>query len=99
MRFTHLLGLLLIVVVSGYTPTLIAQQSDLTLPTESLKFGVFVATFDPGGTFTVSGDRWPTIKGNWKAVRDEIEYMTSSGPSGCDEAGRYRLRTEGKTIS
>src|SRR4030095_13049934 len=25
--------------------------------------------------------------------------MTSSGPPGCDGAGRYRLRTEGKTIS
>jgi outer membrane protein assembly factor BamB len=99
MRFTHLLGLLLTVVVFAYTPTLIAQQSDLTLPTESLKFGVFVASFDPGGTFTLSGDRWPTLKGNWKAVRDEIEFMTSSGPPGCDGAGRYRLRTEGKTIS
>jgi outer membrane protein assembly factor BamB len=99
MRLTYLLRLLLTVVVSGYAPTLIAQQSDLTLPTESLKFGVFVANFDPGGTFTLSGDRWPTIKGSWKAVRDEIEFMTSSGPPGCDGVGRYRLRTEGKTIS
>jgi outer membrane protein assembly factor BamB len=76
----------------------LAQQTNLNLPTESLKFGVFVARFDPGGTFTVSGDRWPTMKGNWKTNGNEIELMMSGGPGGCDGPGRYRVQTEGSHI-
>ena len=71
-----------------------AQQSDPKLPTEPMKFGVFVARFDPGGTFTFQGEGWPALNGNWKSNGNEIELTMSGGPGGCDGPGRYRLRQE-----
>jgi outer membrane protein assembly factor BamB len=64
-----------------------------------LKFGVFVARFDSSGTFTLEGDRWPSMKGNWKSKGDEIELSMSGGPRGCDGPGRYRVRVEGNSVS
>lgn len=34
-----------------------------SLPAHPLSFGVFVARFDPSGTFTLEGDRWPKFNG------------------------------------
>lgn len=81
-----------------WTPNVDAQQPTLTLPSESLKFGVFVARFDPGGTFTLQGDRWPALNGNWKSVGNEIEITMSGGPGGCSGPGRYRVRMEGSHV-
>jgi outer membrane protein assembly factor BamB len=75
-----------------------AQQPDLKLPTESLKFGVFVARFDPGGTFSLRGDRWPALDGNWKGSGNEIELMMSGGSGGCNGPGRYRIRRDGNHV-
>lgn len=75
-----------------------AQQSDLQLPSEPLKFGVFVAQFDPAGTFTIQGDRGPKINGNWKSVGSEIELMMTPAPPGCEGAGRYKVNREGKRV-
>jgi outer membrane protein assembly factor BamB len=63
-----------------------------------MKFGVFIIQFDPGGTFKLQGDRWPTINGNWKGTGNEIELTMSGGPGGCDGPGKYRVRTEGKHV-
>lgn len=79
-------------------PQALAQQSSLQLPSEPLKFGVFIARFDPGGTFTLEGDRWPALNGNWKSNGNEIELMMSGGPGGCDGPGRYRVKVEGKHV-
>ena len=43
-----------------------AAASASDLPSDSMKFGVFTARFDPGGTFALSGDRWPKLDGTWK---------------------------------
>ena len=63
-----------------------AASSDL--PAGPMQFGVFTARFDPGGTFSVEGDRWPKLNGNWKKTGEELELVTSSGPGGCDRAGK-----------
>ncbi|MEO8435478.1 MAG: PQQ-binding-like beta-propeller repeat protein [Pyrinomonadaceae bacterium] len=90
------LGLTLLVLTSLFVAT--AQQSTAQLPSHPLKFGVFVARFDPGGTFTLQGDRWPSMNGNWKLEGAQIELSMSGGPGGCDGAGRYRIRTEGNHV-
>ena len=69
------------------------------LPTYPLKFGAFVARFDPGGTFTLQGQGWPALSGNWKSNGPEIELSMSGGPGGCDGTGRYQFRVEGKRVS
>ena len=70
--------LMLALTFATYNAT--AQQSDLQLPSEPLKFGVFVAQFDPAGTFTIQGDRWPKLNGSWKAVGSEIELTLAPAP-------------------
>lgn len=74
------------------------QQSTVSLPSEDLKFGVFVARFDPAGTFTLKGDRWPPLSGNWKGNSGEVEFMLSGGPKGCDGPGKYKVRVEGQHV-
>jgi outer membrane protein assembly factor BamB len=89
--------LALILAVLSLTPVY-GQQSTVSLPTEDLKFGVFVARFDPAGTFTLSGDRWPPMTGNWKGNGGEVEFTMSGGPKGCDGPGKYKVRVEGKHV-
>jgi hypothetical protein len=66
-----------------------------------MKFGAFVAKFDPAGTFTLEGTGWPRLTGNWKSKGDEIELAltTPGGPKGCDGLGRYRIRLDGTHVS
>jgi len=74
-----------------------AQQSSAPLPTRALKFGVFQVRFDPGGTFTLQGDRWPALSGKWSSNGGVIELTMSGGPGGCDGPGRYEYRVDEKT--
>lgn len=71
-----------------------AQQSPATLPSEALKFGAFVARFDPGGTFTLQGQGWPALNGKWKTNGAVVELTMSGGPGGCDGIGRYEFHVE-----
>ena len=87
-----------IAVTSISTPANATQTTDVQVPTYPLTFGVFVVRFDPGGTYTLEGDRWPTLSGTWKTKGDEIEVSTSGGPKGCEGPGRYRLRIEDKHV-
>jgi outer membrane protein assembly factor BamB len=75
-----------------------AQQADLKLPYEPLKYGVFVLQLNPAGTFTIEGDRWPKITGTWKIVGTDIELLMSTAPAGCTGPGRYRVRSDGKHV-
>ena len=81
----------------SFTPAS-AQESTLKLPSDPMKFGVFIIQFDPGGTFKLQGDRWPTINGNWKGASNEIELTMSGGPGGCAGPGKYRVRTDGNHV-
>jgi outer membrane protein assembly factor BamB len=71
------------------------QQTGVQLPSTPLKFGVFSASFDSGGSFKLEGDRWPALGGQWKLKGDEIELLTSNARKGCEGPGRYRVRLEG----
>jgi len=96
MKVKRILWSLLAISVCTSIPN--AQQPNATIPTDPLKFGAFIARFDPGGTFTLNAQGWPPLKGNWKAAGNEIEFKISEGPGGCDGAGRYRIRSQGATI-
>ncbi len=76
-----------------------AQQAQVQLPSAPLKFGAFLARFDPAGTFTLKGQGWPAMSGNWKSAGSEIEFTLVGGPGGCDGVGRYRPRIEGNNLS
>lgn len=70
-----------------------------SLPSYQLKFGAFTARFDPGGTFTLQGQGWPALNGNWKSSAPaEVELMMSGGPGGCDGPGRYQFRMDGQHV-
>jgi PQQ enzyme repeat. len=84
---------------SASKSVVISQQTELQIPYTPLKFGVFTASFDSGGTFKLEGDRWPTFTGNWKMKGDEIELSASGGQKDCDGSGRYRLRIDGSRVS
>jgi outer membrane protein assembly factor BamB len=72
-----------------------AQQAITPLPSSPLRFGAFVVQFDPGGTFTLQGQGWPALNGNWKANGDVVELTMSGGPGGCDGSGRYEFSVAG----
>ena len=103
-RTKQTIGLLSIGIVvaiissTSWYSTAFAQQASVPLPSDSLKFGAFVARFDPGGTFTLQGQGWPAMNGNWKTVGADVELSMSGGPGGCDGPGRYRFRVDGKRV-
>jgi outer membrane protein assembly factor BamB len=76
-----------------------SQQTQVQLPTSRLKFGVFVAQFDPTGTFTLEGDRWPKLIGKWKTTGDEIELSLTNAPERCGGPGRYRFQSDGSHVN
>ncbi len=75
------------------------QTPATQLPFYSLKFGGFVARFDPGGTFTLQGEGWPALNGTWKSSGNELALNMSGGPGGCDGTGRYQFRMDGKHLN
>lgn len=75
------------------------KKAAADMPSTPMKFGVFTARFDPGGTFALSGDRWPKLDGNWKKTDSEIELTTSGGSGGCDKPGKYRVNTGSRSMS
>ena len=72
-----------------------AQQVITPIPSTPLRFGAFVARFDPGGTFTLQGQGWPALNGNWKTNGSVVELTMSGGPGGCDGSGRYEFSVAG----
>lgn len=87
------------IICFGLTSPISGQEAQAQLPSTPLKFGAFEARFDPAGTFTLKGQGWPALSGNWKSTGSEIELSMFGGPGGCDGVGRYRTRTDGKNLS
>src|SRR5215211_6943310 len=78
----------------------IEKHRKASIPLHPLSFGVFMARFDPAGTFTMEGDRWPKLNGTWKTTGGtEVELIMSGGPGGCDGPGKYLFETDGKRIT
>lgn len=99
------IGIVAVTVAGRSIPGALAQQSTSAapqtaqqLPTTPLKFGAFVARFDPAGTFTLQGQGWPSLSGNWKADNSTIEFRLTGGPGGCDGPGKYQFRADGQRI-
>jgi outer membrane protein assembly factor BamB len=86
------LRIVLILLLSSVVSS--AQQSPASLPSGPLKFGAFVARFDPGGTFTLQGKGWPALSGKWNTNGAVVELTMSGGPGGCDGTGRYEFSVE-----
>ena len=76
-----------------------AQELQHQLSSTPLKFGAFIARFDPAGTFTLKGQGWPAQHGNWKLTGSELELTMVGGPGGCDGVGRYRIGMQGSSVS
>jgi len=94
---TSLVGLIL--TLGAQAAASAAHPAESPIPSSPLSFGVFTARFATDGTFTLEGDRWPALKGSWKADGDTIDLLTSGGPDGCDGPGRYRFRLDGGRLS
>lgn len=96
-----LVGVLLLaaMAVSVCQSTNAQQQAEPKLPNTPLKFGAFAAQFHADGTFKLDGTGWPAMGGNWKQAGNEIEVTTTKAPKGCEAAGRYRVRLEGKHLN
>ena len=76
------------------------QASLPTLPTHPLKFGVFVAQFDPAGTFTIEGQGWGKFSGNWKSIdANQIELALNRETRTCDTPGKYSFNSDGSHVS
>jgi outer membrane protein assembly factor BamB len=73
-----------------------AQQS---LPSGPLAIRAFTLNFDPAGTFTLSGDGWPSMDGTWKASGREVALQLTNGPKDCTGAGRYTFTVDGAQVS
>ena len=77
----------------------IEKHRKAAIPSHPLSFGVFLARFDPAGTFMVEGVGWPKLSGNWKSEGSEVALSMTDVPKGCDGPGKYRFDTDGKNIT
>jgi len=68
-----------------------ARQTAPTVPFGPLKFGGFVASFQPDRTFTLAGKGWPPFKGTWSIDGTRMELMTPGVGDGCEKPGRYEF--------
>ena len=75
------------------------DAGSLRIPSEPLAFGIFTATFDPAGTFRISGAGWGTVAGHWKLSGNEIEFSTPDGPEGCKDQARYTVSPDGTHVT
>src|SRR5688500_14931917 len=73
-------------------------QADVRMPSTPLRFGVFTARFDEGGTFALEGVGWPALGGSWKMRGGEIELSTSNPRKGCEQPGRYKVGLDGARV-
>jgi outer membrane protein assembly factor BamB len=92
--------IILVLIALAAIPSTFASggQATAPLPSDPLSFGAFTAHFVPDGTFTLEGQGWPGFKGSWKAEAGQIELLVPTGTNGCDRAGRYRFRVDGRRL-
>src|SRR4029453_9604877 len=67
-------------------------------PSGPLAMRDFRLQFDPAGTFTLSGEGWPSMSGSWKMSEAEITLQNTAGPQNCGGAARYTLTVEGARL-
>jgi outer membrane protein assembly factor BamB len=72
-----------------------AQQS---LPTGPLVIRAFTLHLDPTGTFTLSGEGWPSMAGTWTTSGREVTFRLQNGPEDCSGPGRYDFSVAGERV-
>jgi outer membrane protein assembly factor BamB len=79
----------------------LAQQSAVppTLPTGPLVIRAFTLHLDPAGTFTLSGEGWPSMAGTWTTSGREVAFRWQNGPADCSGAGRYSFSVSGERVA
>ena len=77
-------------------PTASAQQS---LPNGPLVMRAFTLRFDPAGTFTLTGDGWPSMAGTWTTNGREVALQLENGPKDCTGTGRYTFEGDAARLS
>ncbi len=78
-------------IVSAFALSLItaAPSAQESLPLGPLVIRAFTLRFDPAGTFTLSGEGWPSMAGTWTTSGREVTLRLKNGPEDCNGAGRY----------
>ena len=76
-----------------------APSAQPTLPSGPLVIRAFTLRFDPAGTFTLSGDGWPSMAGTWTTSGREVTLQLQNGAEDCTGAGRYTFDVEGARVS
>ena len=78
------------------TAAISAQQ---TLPSGPLVIRAFTLRFDPAGTFSLSGEGWPSMAGTWTTSGGEVTLQLKNAPKDCTGAGRYTFAVDGPRVS
>jgi outer membrane protein assembly factor BamB len=68
-----------------------ARQAAVSIPDTPLEFGVFSAQFRADGSFTLSGEGWPSMRGTWSMSGSELLLRLVDAPSECADAARYNI--------
>jgi outer membrane protein assembly factor BamB len=59
----------------------------------------FTLRFDPAGTFTLSGEGWPSMAGTWTTSGREVALQLQNGPKDCTGVGRYTFAVDSARVS
>jgi hypothetical protein len=89
---------LLVAVAAGALVRVDARQA-ADLPSAPLAFGVFTARFDVNGTFALTGEGGPALRGTWKKTGATIELLTPDAAGGCDKPATYTYTTTGTHVA
>ncbi len=77
----------------------VAPSAQQTLPGGPLAMRAFTLRFEPAGTFTLSGEGWPSMAGTWTTSGREVAVQLQNAPKDCIGTGRYRFSVDGSQVS
>ena len=69
-----------------------------TLPSGPLVVRGFTLRFEPAGTFTLSGEGWPSMAGTWTTSGNEVTLQNTTGPKDCVNPARYAFTIDGVRV-
>lgn len=88
---------LIVFTVAGFQ--IAAPLAQPSLPSGPLVIRAFTLSFDPAGTFTLSGDGWPSMAGTWTTSGREVALQLANGSKDCTDTGRYTFSVDGAQVS
>ena len=77
----------------------VAPSAQQSLPSGPFVIRAFTLRFDPAGTFTLTGEGWPSMDGTWRASGREVSLQLQNGPKDCAGAGRYTFSVDGSRVT